>query len=59
MSNAAGFQPNKKKKRKATINSSKELSDEDEQNFQVTNVDEFLSDDERHSWRNDTSIQEK
>jgi hypothetical protein len=46
MANAAAFQPNKEKKRKVSVHESKDLSDEDEQHFQVTNEDDSLSDSE-------------
>jgi hypothetical protein len=52
MVNAATFQHRKKKKCNVTINSSTDLSDEEEQNFQVTNIDVdkcFSNDDKTRS----------
>jgi hypothetical protein len=46
MANTAAFQPNKKKKCKVSVHKSKDLSDEDEQHFQVTNDDNSSSDSE-------------
>jgi hypothetical protein len=44
MANAAMFQPNKKKKRKVSVQESKDLFEKDKQHFQVTNDDDSLSD---------------
>jgi hypothetical protein len=44
MAIAAAFQPNKKKKRKVSVQESKDSSDKDEQHFQVTNNNDSLSD---------------